>query len=485
MNIVVTGATGFIGRALLLALRRQGHEVAAVTREPEAAAGWLEPSIARVDLNDDHALREAIERADAVVNLAGAPVLGGRWSAGRKQELVRSRVGLTKRLVELMREAGGDKALVSGSAVGYYGDAGDTVCLEHAAPAADFLAELCRDWEAEALAARDQGVRVVVLRTGVVLGPEGGALAQMVPPFKLGVGGRVGSGRQYMPWIHLEDHVAIILEALTNPKMQGAYNATAPTPVTNSAFTKALGKVLARPTLAPVPGLALKAIFGDAASVLLTGQNAPPARLLDAGFHFAHPTVDAALDDILGAGKQIQIGPPDQLPASDYLSRRQPSHLLEASVIIDAPLDEVFAFFSKAENLGVITPPTLAFEKVDAPPAHMTEGLLIDYRIKLGPVPMRWRTRIEAWVEGQRFVDSQIRGPYRCWYHEHHFEAAGEQTVMTDRVWYAPPLGPLGRLTNRLFIAPMLRRIFGYRTAAIRLRFGLGERALPQRRADA
>ncbi len=469
MRVLLVGATGFIGRALTLRLLRDGHEVLAAVRSGGAALG---PGVTLVALNDDAALHAALQTCDGVINLAGAPILGPRWSPARRRELVDSRVGLTERLARALVAAERPRVFVTGSAVGYYGDAGDH-SLDESSPAGDdFLAALCRDWEAASGAASDAGVRTVQLRVGVVLGREGGALAKMLPAFRVGLGGRLGSGSQYLPWIHLEDLVDLFARALTDPSLSGPINGTAPTPVTNRAFTRALGAALGRPAALAVPTAALRVLFGEAADVLLTGQRAHPTRALAAGFEFRFPTLEAALEDLLGdAG--VELGPAGAVEPVDYLIARRPRRELRARVLLDAPLDEVFEFFSRAENLGVITPPTLTFEMRSPPPDRMAAGVELAYRIRLGPFPMGWVTRIESFEPGARFTDSQQRGPYACWWHEHTFEAEGAQTWMTDRVLFSAPLGPFGRLSERVFVEPMLRRIFGYRTAAMRLRFGM------------
>jgi len=320
-------------------------------------------------------------------------------------------------------------------------------------------------------------VRVVRLRTGVVLGRDGGALATMLPPFRAGVGGRLGSGLQFLPWIHLHDLVRIIAAALVDERLTGAVNAVAPEPVTNRQFTRALATALRRPAVLPVPAPALRLLFGEAAAVLLDSQRVTPAALERTGCRFSFPTLNGALADVVG-GETVSVGPVSAPVAAQgsgasrrYLERHPPIYELTATTRVRAPLDEAFAFFSRAENLGLLTPSAMRFS-IAGPPPVIGEDATIEYRLRVGPVPIMWRSRIVDWTEGVRFVDLQERGPYRTWWHEHAFDAEGEMTVMHDRVWYAPPLGPLGRLANRLFIVPALRRIFQYRADVIRLRFG-------------
>jgi hypothetical protein len=301
MRILITGATGFLGRALVSALAGEGHQEIAWVRSAERARGLLGAGVEIVVASSGgYALREALERCDAVVNLAGEPILGGRWTQARRRALAGSRVQLTQQLVQAIKEAHPRPGiLVSGSAVGYYGDRGVELLQETSPAGAGFLAQLCQDWEAAGRAAEDAGLRVTILRTGIVLGREGGALARMLPPFRLGVGGPIGSGRQYMPWIHLHDFIHIILSALADGRYWGAVNAVAPEAATNREFARALGHALHRPAALPVPALALRLLFGEAAAVLLGSQRIEPQRLRELGFPFRFPALDKALADIL------------------------------------------------------------------------------------------------------------------------------------------------------------------------------------------
>ena len=468
MRVLVTGATGFIGRALIPLLQREGHSVVAWVRSEARARSLLGADVEMVQTNAGlDVLVAAIERCDAVVNLAGAPLLGGRWRAARRAILDSSRVAVTDLLVRAVALARTrPAALISGSAVGYYGDRAEEPLEETASAGDDFLARLCRRWESAARSAESLGVRVVLLRTGVVLGRAGGALAHMQPPFELGLGGPVGSGRQYWPWIHLHDLVTIIAEALVDERYRGPVNGVAPEAATSRAFARALGRALHRPAILPVPALALRGIFGNAATVLLASQRVVPRVLRDRQFAFEFPTLDGALADIVG-GAPVTISPAQSQPEGARAARYE----LRARTVVDAPLAETFAFFSKAANLGLITPAAMAFSIQGQGPS-MAQGARIDYHVRVGGLPVRWRSRIAQWEPGRCFVDVQEAGPYRVWWHKHSFEADGERTVMEDRVFYAPPLGILGRLAHRIFIGRTLRKIFRYRGDVIRLRFG-------------
>jgi uncharacterized protein (TIGR01777 family) len=276
MRVTVTGAGGLIGSRLVAALEARGDEVTTVSTR-----GEIDP--------------QALAGRDAVVHLAGEPV-AQRWSDEARRRIRESRELGTRRLVQAIEKADPrPSALISASAVGYYGPHGDEPLAEDAPPGDDFLAQVCVAWEREAQAAEQLGLRVVRVRTGVVLDRTGGALGKMLLPFRLGVGGPVAGGRQYMPWIHLDDVVGIYLAALDDPAWSGPVNATAPEPVTNQDFSKALGRALHRPAVAPVPGLAIKALYGEMAEIVTEGQRALPRRAVALGYAFRHPDLDGAL----------------------------------------------------------------------------------------------------------------------------------------------------------------------------------------------
>ncbi|MEZ4398439.1 MAG: TIGR01777 family oxidoreductase [Kofleriaceae bacterium] len=492
MHLVITGATGFIGRALALRLARDGHQVTALVRSAARARGVLGAGAAVVALGDAPGLAAAVAAADAVINLAGEGILDRRWTAARKQALRASRIDVTRRLVTAIAARGRRlPALVSASAVGWYGDTGEAWVDEGAAPATDFAATLCRDWEAAAEVARPWCDRVVRARIGVVLGGEGGALASMRAPFAWGLGGRLGSGRQWVPWIHLDDAVEALVLAATSTRLDGPVNLVAPTPARNRELAAAIGAALGRPAWLPAPGLGVRLALGRRAALVLGGQRVRPAALEAAGFQWAWPTLaDAVREALVGDAAAIAIGrAPAALPTSAYLAERPPRYTLTTATVIERPLDEVFRFFCAAENLGAITPPDMGFTITTPTPIPMAAGATIDYRIRAAGLPLTWRTVIDAWeppVAGQaRFVDSQARGPYACWWHEHRFEADGAHTRMIDTVHYAPPLGVLGVVANHAMIVSELRRIFAHRSRAIRLRFGTaaGAAAAPVLRA--
>jgi hypothetical protein len=302
VKVLVTGSTGLVGSALVPFLAGGGSEVVRLVRSGSSAQGptfsW-DPEAGRIDFAD-------LEGFDGVVHLAGDNIASGRWNRARKERIRRSRVEGTRLLCEaLARLSRPPRVLVCASAIGYYGSRGDKILREESEPGSDFLAEVCRAWEAAAEPASRKGIRVVHLRFGVILSSSGGPLARMLLPFRLGAGGIVGSGGQYMSWISLDDAVGAIHHALATEALRGAANAVAPEPVTNREFTRTLGAVLGRPTLFPMPAFALRLALGEMAdALLLSSARVEPARLLATGYRFRHPDLETAFRHLLRKKQQ-------------------------------------------------------------------------------------------------------------------------------------------------------------------------------------
>lgn len=303
MKVVVSGSTGTIGRALVRGLRDTGHDVIALSRDAGRARAVLGTGVTiSVWANPTAELppAEALEGADAVIHLLGEPI-AQRWTAQAKRRIRDSRVESTRRLVAALHklpQADRPGVLVSQSAPGFYGAAGEEWLDESAPPGSDWLAGVVVDWETAAAEAGDL-LRVVITRTGVVLSPAGGALAKMLPFFRLGLGGPVAGGRHYVPWVHLDDVTGALICCTERPELAGAVNVTSPNPVTNAELSRALGRALHRPAVLPVPGLALDLLYGEMAKMVTTGQRLRPGRLLGVGYHFRQPELDRALADVL------------------------------------------------------------------------------------------------------------------------------------------------------------------------------------------
>ena len=297
MRVAVVGASGLIGGHLARALVARGDQVVAVSRG--GSAGVEGADDVRWDPAEGPPPPEAFAGADAVVNLAGAPIGGRRWTVERKREVRESRTITARLVVDALAAPGAPRVLVNGSAVGYYGPTDETVD-ESAPPGTDFLGVTCVAWEREALRAREHGVRVVLIRSGLVLAAEGGILPTVARPVKLLAGGPIGGGRQWMPWVHIDDEIGLLLLALDRDDVSGPLNGSAPEPVRQRDFVKALGRVLGRPTVVPTPAVALRLAMGEMATLALDGQRAVPAAALAAGYEFAHTEVEAALRAIYG-----------------------------------------------------------------------------------------------------------------------------------------------------------------------------------------
>ncbi len=461
LEIAVTGASGFVGSALLSHLLERKHRVRALSRTARGAGGgvrWI-----AYDPMDPASLAKAIDGVDVVIHLAGDGVFDGRWTAAKMERIRSSRVEATRALVAAI---GGlqkrPSALISGSAVGYYGPRPwEEELGESSAPGNDFLAQVCRGWEDEARMAEGHGVRVALARIGIVIGRGGGALAKMVPPFRMFVGGPIGFGRQAFPWVHLADVVGLLTAMAEDDGYRGPVNVVAPTCVTNKQFSKALGRALHRPALLPTPGLALRVGLGKVAGILTTGQRVVPGVASRRGYTWRFPTVDAAVAEAVS--EPAAAGEPP--PAGPRPGRRV--YVLEKEQFVPLPLATAWLFFSDARNLARITPPWMGFVVRSEGPLEMAAGTTIDYRIRVLKLPMRWRSLISVWEPGHRFADVMLRGPYRSWHHVHTFHERDGGTLIRDRIEYSLPMGPLGRLAHALFVRRQLEGIFAYRREAI------------------
>ena len=306
MKVAITGATGFVGSRLVERLSQAGHSVVVFTRNLGHANRVFPsssfPTVTNIAYTPTQAgeWQQAIAGCDGVVNLAGEPIAESRWTPERKRMIVESRQLTTRLLVEAIAQADPKPSvLVSGSAIGYYGTSETASFDETSGAGDDFLAQVCQAWEAEAMRVKESGTRLVILRTGIVLGLEGGAIAKMITPFRLFAGGPLGTGKQWVSWIHRDDLVELIIQSLNQPSYEGVLNATAPNPVRMAEFCHVMGEALNRPSWLPVPEIALEALLGDAAKMVLEGQQVLPQRTQAAGFHYQFADIQSALRDVL------------------------------------------------------------------------------------------------------------------------------------------------------------------------------------------
>ena len=303
MRILITGGTGLIGRRLCTALLAQGHQLTVLSRRSQQVAALCGDGVTAIASLDEYHRDVSF---DAVINLAGEPIVDARWSDRRKQILRQSRIDLTESLIQKMREASTlPQVFLSGSAIGYYGDGGDVVLSEQAQAGGDFAAQLCVDWEAAAMAAAALGIRTCILRTGLVLDVAGGMLKKMHLPFNLCLGARIGNGYQWMSWVHCDDYVAMLLFLLQHKSAAGCFNMVAPEPVTNRKFTRLLAVALNRPVFFVTPAFLLKIALGDMSQLLTGGQRVIPAKISALGYQFQHPSLLPALTDLLKRSRSM------------------------------------------------------------------------------------------------------------------------------------------------------------------------------------
>jgi ligand-binding SRPBCC domain-containing protein len=359
--------------------------------------------------------------------------------------------------------------MISASAVGYYGDRGAEILTEKSSKGRDYLADLCSRWEDSAYQAEKYGVRVCTLRLGIVLGREGGILKQVMPGFEMGLGTYTGSGYQKVPWVHFLDVVRAIEFCISDERVSGPINVTSPYPCSSKEFALELGKFTGTKLILPVSSFPLKLLFGEGSKVLTNSQNAIPEKLLSFGFEFLYESLKNVFEDELNPESVTieRIGAHELIPngiKGDYRLRTE--------VSVKTAFEETFNFFSSPLNLGLSTPSWVGF-KIEEIPHEVKKGSEISYRIKIGPIPLRWKTVIWEWNPNDSFIDFQEKGPYKMWHHEHQIIPSGsESSIMKDSVTYTIPGGLIGRVIHFLFIKKTLIRIFGYRRRIIQLRFG-------------
>ncbi len=445
-RVAVTGASGFVGRAVVAALVRRGDNVLALGRSVSSASLPAGARAVRFDPNDPKLHPEIFEGLDAVVHLAGETV-DGRWTEAKKRKIFDSRVVGTRNLVNSLAKCdiARPPALICASAVGFYGSRGDEILTEASPAGDDFLAGVVKAWENEADVAELLGMRVAKIRISFVLG-DGGAIRKLLPPFKAFVGGPFGSGRMWVPWIHIEDMAAMFLWAIDNEKVFGPINAISPDLATNARFVQALGHAVSRPAIAPVPPPALRLIIGEFADAVLASQLILPAKAADLGFQWRHESLEEAMIDVL-----------------DPRSNRKPAtHELQSEQLVPRPIEEVWRFFTDVSNLAVVSPPNLRLALSQGAPA-IERGATIDYTVRVGGMPLKWRTLIAGSTPEEAFVDYQVRGPYALWRHRHEFETGKSGgTIVRDSVRYSLPWAPLSDVALPL-VRRQLSDIWAYR----------------------
>ena len=442
------GATGFIGKALVPRLLLEGHSVTAWVRNPKTASA-LPCQIEVINFSDVHEMSRKLSGYDGVINLAGEPISQSKWTPEFKRRFLESRTEVTKSLVSALKQvpdAVRPKLLLNASAIGLYGSRGDEILNEESSRGEGYLAEVCRQWEEDASGVESINIRTVILRIGIVLGRSGGMLSKLLPV-------QLGSGEQWVSWIHIDDVVRMILFSIKNGQVSGAVNVVAPNPVKQDKVNRLLAEKYHVPysSALAVPSSALTLAAGELANVVLASQRCFPQAMINAGFVFQYNNIRDALNDLIDG-------------CEEWVSWQ----------VIPKPISEVFSFFSQAENLEALTPPWLNFKilSVEHPSGSLGAGSLIQYSLKIHGVPVRWKTLIEESVLNEKFVDTQLKGPYRYWHHTHEFHPLNGNTLMLDRVRYKLPLGTIGRWIAGSFVRSDIQKIFNFRFRKIEEIFG-------------
>lgn len=447
----MTGATGLIGQKLGLALVGEGHSLAVISRNARRAKSDLPFPCEVIEGDLTAASVTLTSRYDVVIHLLGESV-AHRWTHERKKLILNSRVQSMRHLLDSLVEA--PQMILSANAIGIYGDRDVETLTEESAPGTGFLAEICSQWQNELLKVREKfrDTKLASLRIGVVLSRDGGALPEMLFPFRVGVGGVIGGGKQILSWIHLVDLVKMFCFVI-DQKLEGAYNAVAPNPVSNREFSIQLAQGLGRALGPPIPAFVLKIIFGEMAQVILASQNVSSSKITKLGFRFQYEKLDQAFNELL----------------SYYASSGE---VLEADQFVPFKKNEIFEFFSEAKNLEALTPETLSFHIKKMSTDQIQEGTLIDYKLQVHGIPMGWLTLISEWRPDSHFVDLQLKGPYKLWRHTHEFVDFAGGTLLRDRVQFKLPAGYLGWLVAGFFVKSDVKKIFAFRRKVISEKFG-------------
>lgn len=443
MKILVSGASGLLGRTLLRDLQIAGHDVYALVRNPEKISE-LDPSKVFKWQANVASQSDIIAQKDVVIHLAGEGIADQPWTKERKKQLQDSRILTTSHLVEATKLTPPEqrpRLFISASAIGIYGDGGDTLLDESSPNGTDFLADLCSAWEKPTKSLLSYDVRVVTMRLGLILSKEGGFLSKMAPVI-------LGNGKQWTSWVHISDVTKFVKTCLEDNRFQGPFNLVSPNPLTNSELTKIYAKKMGYPLTIKAPEFALKLALGEMSSALLTSQKVAPKNLLSLNYSFEFSDFSKALDDIY--------------QNDGFLDN---FHIVNQFVPLSR--EKIFPFFSRAENLEVITPPWLNFKITKKSTEFVEKNILIDYKLKIHGIPIKWRTQISEWKPDQFFVDDQLKGPYTKWHHRHLFDVVPGGTLLRDEVTFRVP----GSILGKIFLLPWIRKdvqtIFSFRKSKI------------------
>lgn len=453
MKVLLTGATGLIGKEIGKKLVEEGCQLVVITRDRTRTIAELPypATIFEWKETDGNFPIESLKDVEGVINLAGESIANARWTTKQKKTIYESRIITTKKIVDAINKMPKSEmkvhTFISASAIGIYGESYIADIKEESILGNDYLASVCKDWEA-ATKDLNPSIRVVHPRIGIVLSRHGGALEKMLPLFTHYLGGKLGHGNQWMSWIHITDMVRLLSFALTHSLMSGPINSVAPSPEKNKDFTKKLAVALDKWAILPAPALALKLALGEMSAIVLGGQHVSSKKAESYGFVFKYPTLESALEEICE-------------PLKDGTNE-----IFTEQWVPKTP-EQLFPFFSDEKNLEKLTPAFLNFKVLNKSTPSIGKDTLINYRLSLHGIPLKWQTHIEQWTPGKSFVDNQIKGPYAKWHHLHEFIPYAGGTLMRDRVHYRVPLGILGSLVSGYKVKGDVNKIFSHRRKVI------------------
>ncbi len=455
MNILLTGATGFIGQELGIQLVQSGHQITVVSRNAESAINKLPfpCEVIECDLVNNKIQPNLLKEIQIVIHLAGENIGDSRWTSEQKQKILDSRILSTHNLYSSFPNNHKIETIIQSSAIGYYGNKGDELLDENSNSGSGFLSHVCQQWEQTARQSIQQiknnsHIRTIYLRTGVVLSEYGGALEKMILPFKNNIGSAVGSGNQFLSWVHIIDLVSIFNWLIENKNISGIVNAVSPDPVTNLELSKKLAKLFNTFLLPAVPTFAIRMALGEMSELVLSSQKVSPNVLIKNNFKFKFDTIETALESVCQSAVKNEI-------------------VFQTKQYLPFTKKTVFSFFSKAENLESITPPLLCFKIKSMSTPVIQKNTEITYQLKIHNIPVEWVTNIEDWEPEHRFIDNQIKGPYRKWHHTHEFFDLSNGTLMVDTIRYKLPLGQWGALAAGWLVKNDVQNIFNYRRSSV------------------
>lgn len=448
MKILITGATGLIGSKLIeKLLANDKYNIAILTRDIERAKSLLTLPIDYFEWNPNanYIDNKALLDVDIIIHLAGENIANKRWSKSVKNKIISSRQGSTQLLLDAIKTSGHTpKKVISASAIGYYGDRRDEQLNEASPKGNGFLADTCAIWENVLHEHSFSSMQTHSLRIGVVLSNQGGALTKMLPFFKYGLGSKLGSGKQYMSWIHIDDLIQQFIFLIEHNIPEKTLNAVTPNPVSNKDFSKALAKTYSMPLIFTIPHFILKTLLGEMSTIILDSQKVSHSKFIDHGFKYQYATLEKSFNHLL---------------QNDVKSEG----VIEQFQWFNQSIEEVFNFFSNEKNLERITPDILNFKVLSKSTENIEAGTLINYKLSLHGIPIKWVTKIERFEKNKLFVDTQIKGPYKKWHHTHSFKELKNGTLMKDHIIYKLPFGKLGQLIAGSFVKNDIKKIFTHR----------------------